>query len=158
MPFKKMISENDAMIRLTAKCAGAEYCVADIRKMMSRWELPEGVADKIIKRLLDERYIDEKRYAHAFVRDKFRYNHWGWIRIELELKKRNIAQEFIDEAKEEINDEANLTELRRIIKSKRRTVKGKSEYEVNAKLFRFALSRGFSYADINEVLHTDIEE
>ncbi len=153
-----MISENDAMIRLTAKCAGAEYCVADIRKMMSRWELPEGVADKIIKRLLDERYIDEKRYAHAFVRDKFRYNHWGWIRIELELKKRNIAQEFIDEAKEEINDEANLTELRRIIKSKRRTVKGKSEYEVNAKLFRFALSRGFSYADINEVLHTDIEE
>ena len=158
MPFKKMISENDAMIRLTAKCAGAEYCVADIRKMMSRWELPEGVADKIIKRLLDERYIDEKRYAHAFVRDKFRYNHWGWIRIELELKKRNIAQEFIDEAKEEINDEANLTELRRIIESKRRTVKGKSEYEVNAKLFRFALSRGFSYADINEVLHTDIEE
>ena len=153
-----MISENDAMIRLTAKCAGSEYCVADIRKMMSRWELPEGVADKIIKRLLDERYIDEKRYAHAFVRDKFRYNHWGWIRIELELKKRNIAQEFIDEAKEEINDEANLTELRRIIKSKRRTVKGKSEYEVNAKLFRFALSRGFSYADINEVLHTDIEE
>lgn len=153
-----MISENDAMIRLTAKCAGAEYCVADIRKMMSRWELSEGVADKIIKRLLDERYIDEKRYAHAFVRDKFRYNHWGWIRIELELKKRNIAQEFIDEAKEEINDEANLTELRRIIKLKRRTVKGKSEYEVNAKLFRFALSRGFSYADINEVLHTDIEE
>ncbi|MBO4564309.1 MAG: RecX family transcriptional regulator [Bacteroidaceae bacterium] len=158
MAFKKIISENDAMIRLTAKCAGSECCVADIRKMMSRWELPEGVADKIIKRLLDERYIDEQRYAHAFVRDKFRYNHWGWIRIEQELKRRNIAQEYIDEAKEEISDEANLTELKRIIDSKRRTVKGKNEYEVNAKLFRFALSRGFSYADINEVLHTDIEE
>ena len=147
-----MISENDAMIRLTAKCAGAEYCRADIRKMMSRWELPEGVADKIIKRLQDERYIDEQRYAHAFVRDKFRYNHWGWIRIEQELKRRGIAQEYIDEAKEEISEDANLEALRKIIESKRRTVKGKNEYEVNAKLFRFALSRGFSYEDIKEVI------
>ena len=147
-----MISENDAMIRLTAKCAGAEYCRADIRKMMSRWELPEGVADKIIKRLQDERYIDEQRYAHAFVRDKFRYNHWGWIRIEQELKRRGIAQEYIDEAKEEISEDANLEALRKIIDTKRRTVKGKNEYEVNAKLFRFALSRGFCYEDIKEVI------
>lgn len=152
MPQKRMISENDAMIRLTAKCAGAEYCRADIRKMMSRWELPEGVADKIIKRLQDERYIDEQRYAHAFVRDKFRYNHWGWIRIEQELKRRGIAQEYIDEAKEEISEDANLEALRKIIDTKRRTVKGKNEYEVNAKLFRFALSRGFSYEDIKEVI------
>ena len=158
MPEKKIMSENDAMIRLTAKCAASEYCRADIRKMMSRWELPEGAADRILKRLQDERYIDEQRYAHAFVRDKFRYNHWGWVRIEQELRRRNIAQDFIDEAKAEISDEANLTELRKIIDSKRRTVKGKNEYEVNAKLFRFALSRGFSYSDINEVLNTDIEE
>lgn len=158
MPQKRLISENDAMIRLTAKCAVSEYCRADIRKMMSRWELPEGVADKIIKRLQDERYIDEQRYAHAFVRDKFRYNHWGWIRIEQELKQRNIPQEYIDEAKEEISDDDNLEALRKIIDSKRPTVKGKNEYEVNAKLFRFALSRGFSYSAINQVLHTDIEE
>ncbi len=158
MPQKRLISENDAMIRLTAKCAVSEYCRADIRKMMSRWELPEGVADKIIKRLQNERYIDEQRYAHAFVRDKFRYNHWGWIRIEQELRRRNIPQEYIDEAKEEISDDDNLEALRKIIDSKRPTVKGKNEYEVNAKLFRFALSRGFSYSAINQVLHTDIEE
>lgn len=158
MPQKRLISENDAMIRLTAKCAVSEYCRADIRKMMSRWELPEGAADKIIKRLQNERYIDEQRYAHAFVRDKFRYNHWGWIRIEQELKRRNIPQEYIDEAKEEISDDDNLEALRKIIDSKRPTVKGKNEYEVNAKLFRFALSRGFSYSAINQVLHTDIEE
>ena len=71
MPEKKKMSENDAMIRLTAKCAASEYCRADIRKMMSRWELPEGAVDRILKRLQDERYIDEQRYAHAFVRDKF---------------------------------------------------------------------------------------
>lgn len=158
MPLKKPISENDAWIRLTAKCAVTEYCVADIHKMLSRWELPDGAAERIVKRLLAERYIDEHRYAHAFVRDKFRYNRWGWIRIERELKMRGIAQAFINEAKEEISEDDNLLSLRKLIEAKRRTVKGRNEYEINGKLFRFALSRGFDYDAINEVLHTSFEE
>ena len=158
MPVKKPISENDAWIRLSAKCAMTEYCVADIRRMMSRWELPEGADERIVKRLQTERFVDECRYAHAFVRDKFRYNHWGWVRIERELRMRSIAQAYIDEAKEEISEEANLSALRKLIEAKRRTVKGKNEYEINAKLFRFAMGRGFGYDDINEVLHTNFEE
>lgn len=157
MPVKKSISENDAWIRLSAKCAMTEYCVADIRKMMSRWELPEGADERIVKRLQAERYIDECRYAHAYVRDKFRYNHWGWVRIERELRMRGIAQAFIDEAKEEISEEDSLSTLRKLIEAKRRTVKGKNDYEINAKLFRFAMGRGFCYDDINEVLHTNFE-
>jgi regulatory protein len=158
MPVKKPISENDAWIRLSAKCAMTEYCVADIRKMMSRWELPEGADERIVKRLQTERFVDECRYAHAFVRDKFRYNRWGWTRIERELRIRGIAQAYIDEAKEEISEEDNLSALRKLIEAKRRTVKGKNEYEINAKLFRFAMGRGFSYDAINEVLHTNFEE
>ena len=158
MLVKKPISENDAWIRLSAKCAMTEYCVADIRRMMSRWELPEGADERIVKRLQTERFVDECRYAHAFVRDKFRYNHWGWGRIERELRMRSIAQAYIDEAKEEISEEANLSALRKLIEAKRRIVKGKNEYEINAKLFRFAMGRGFSYDDINEVLHTNFEE
>ena len=169
MPVKKSISENDAWIRLSAKCAMTEYCVADIRKMMSRWELPEGADERIVKRLQAERYIDECRYAHAYVRDKFRYNHWGWVRIERELRMRGITQAkseewklftgaYIDEAKEEISEEDSLSTLRKLIEAKRRTVKGKNDYEINAKLFRFAMGRGFSYAAINEVLNTNFEE
>jgi regulatory protein len=158
MLIKKSISENDAWIRLSTKCAMTEYCVADIRRMMSRWELPEGADERIVKRLQAERFVDEGRYAHAFVRDKFRYNHWGWGRIERELRMRGVAQTLIDEAKEEISEEDNLSALRKLIEAKRRTVKGKNEYEINAKLFRFAMMRGFGYDDINKVLHTNFEE
>ena len=158
MPIKKTISENEAWIRLSAKCATTELCVADIRRMMSRWELPEGADERIVKRLQTDRYVDECRYAHAFVRDKFRYNLWGWSRIERELKMKGIAQAYIDEAKDEISEEDNLALLRKLIDAKRRTVKGRNEYEINAKLFRFAMGRGFSYAAINEVLNTNFEE
>jgi len=155
MALKKPISEQDAFLRLSAKCAMTECCVADMYKMMNRWELTDETKKRIVRRLLKENYINECRYAHAFVRDKFRYNHWGWLRIERELRLKGIAQEWIDESKIEITDEDNLSELKRIIASKRRTISGKSDYEINGRLIRFALSRGFSYSDISKVLNIE---
>lgn len=158
MQVKKQVSEQDALFRLAAKCATAEYCIADMRRKMSRWELPEGAEERIIQKLLEGHYIDECRYAHSYVRDKFHHNHWGWIKIERELQMKHISQEFIEEAREEINSDDNLAKLRKMIETKRKTTKGKNDYEINGKLFRFALSRGFSYEDINQVLHTDFDE
>lgn len=149
---RRNMTEQKALNNIAAKCAAREYCIADIRKMMSRWELPEGAEERIIRRLQEEKYVDENRYARAFVRDKFRHNHWGLMRIEQELKRKGIATDIIASAKEEIDKDDNKEALRRIIEAKRRTVKGNSEYEIRAKLYRFALGRGFSYTDINEIL------
>ena len=76
---KKKIAEAAALSRLANLCAKAEYCVSDIRQKMARWDLPEGAEDRIVHRLLNERYIDEQRYACAFVRSKFRFNRWGRV-------------------------------------------------------------------------------
>lgn len=145
---KHKYSEQEAFNKLSALCASAEYCETDMRRKMQRWELPEGAEERIIAKLYKERFIDDKRYAHAFVRDKFRYNHWGRVRISRELRMRNIASEVIDEALNEIPEEDKLETLRHLINNKRKTVKGKSEYEVRTKLIRFALGRGFELEDI----------
>ena len=145
---KHKYSEQEAFNKLSALCASAEYCETDMRRKMQRWELPEGAEERIIAKLYKERFIDDKRYAHAFVRDKFRYNHWGRVRISRELRMRNIASEVIDEALNEIPEEDKLETLRHLINNKRKTVKSKSEYEVQTKLIRFALGRGFELEDI----------
>lgn len=152
MEVRKPIAEEEAFNRLAAKCATAEYCIFDMRRKMERWLLKEGAEERIIARLLKDNFINEERYAHAFVRDKFRYNHWGWVRIERELMMRGIPQEYINEAHEEIDPSDNLESLRQLIETKKRSVKGKNEYEIKGKLFRFAISRGFKYDDINRVL------
>lgn len=155
METKKQITENEALVRLSAKCAATEYCCADIRRMMQKWDLTDEAKERIIARLQKERYIDERRYARAFVRDKFRYNKWGLVKIGQQLRLKGIDPSIIDEAKEEVDSDASMDSLRRIIEAKRKSVKGKAEYEINAKLCRFALSRGFSMNDINKVLHSD---
>ena len=154
---KKKYTEQEAYTRLSALCAMGEHCCHDMQKKMKNWELPEGAEDRIIEKLVKEKFIDEGRFARAFVRDKFRYNRWGKIRIQQELRLRQISQKHIDEALEEIESDDNLSTLTEIIKKKRPSVKGKNEYEIKAKLIRFALGRGFSMDDITKVIG-DIDE
>lgn len=153
---KHIYSEQEAYIKLSALCASAEYCEYDLRKKARNWEVSS--LDAVISRLRKERFINDERYARAFVRDKFRYNHWGRVRISQELKMRMIDSPIIEEALQEIPEEDNLSTLRRLIDSKRRTVKGKSDYDIRCKLIRFALGRGFQMSDITRVIDTsDIE-
>lgn len=173
---KHTCTEQEAYQKLSALCASAEYCEADLRKKMRNWAIiPQASShesastdepdaeyeredgdttslDSIISRLRQERFIDDSRYAHAFVRDKFRYNHWGRVRISQELKMRKISADIIEDALCEIPEEDNLDTLRRLIDTKRKSVKGKSEYEIRGKLIRFALGRGFQMDDIIKVV------
>lgn len=176
---KHIYSEQEAYIKLSALCASAEYCEYDLRKKMRNWAinptqtLPKGegfedteinedgsaeAKDRVIAKLRAERFIDDMRYAHAFVRDKFRYNHWGRVRISQELRMRKIDSSIIEEALTEIHEDDNLDTLRNLINNKRKSVKGKSEYEINGKLIRFAIGRGFQMDDIMKVLNCDIDE
>lgn len=153
--MKKPMTAETAFLRLSGKCALAELCTHDAKRLMTRWELEPQLQAEVIARLIKEKFIDEDRYAHAFVRDKFRYNHWGASRIRMELLRREIDGSTVEDALAEISEDDNLSELRRLIEQKRKTVRAESDYELRGKLIRFAMSRGFSYGDISKVLDTE---
>ena len=111
---------------------------------MQRLEVSEELADSVLQHLQKEQFIDEKRYAHAFVRDKFRYNRWGRVRIQQELRMKGVPQLFINEALEEISEDESYETLLSLLQKKLPSVKGKNGYEIKMKLMRFAMSRGFN--------------
>lgn len=88
----------------------------------------------------------------AYVKDKSKYNRWGINKIRYELKKKQIADVLINEALSAIDPQDNREQLRQLLESKRKSVKGNSAYEINQKLVRFAVGRGFSYDDIAAIL------
>ena len=149
---KHIYTEKEAYEKLASLCAMSEQCCWDVKRKMMRWEVEEEMRERIVARLVKERFIDEGRYAQAFVRDKFRYNHWGRVRIEQELKMRHIATQQIEKALEEIEEDDNLEALKQIIEKKRPTIKGKNEYEIKGKLIRFALGKGFAMDDVIKVV------
>ena len=126
-------------------CSLSEHCIKKVREKLVQWETPKEFIDPIIEKLLEEDYINEERFAKSFVKDKFRFNHWGRIKIQTHLRALEISSENIARAMQEINEDEYAEILDEIVEKKRKTIKKGTDYEICAKLLRHALSRGFEY-------------
>ena len=157
--MKKEMTEQEAYLQLAALCAQAEHCEQEMRDKMKRWELDETVQNRVIDRLTEERYIDNERYARAFVKDKIRYNKWGRRKVQQTLWMKRIDNDIQQRVLDEIDEKEYLDVLRPLLKQKRKSLKAESDYELNQKLVRFALGRGFTFDIIRQCLNVDeIEE
>ena len=153
--MKKDMTEQEAYLQLAALCAQAEHCQQEMRDKMRRWELDETVQNRIIDRLIKERYIDDERYARAFVKDKIRYNKWGRRKVQQALWQKHIDADIQQRVLDEIDEKEYLDILRPLLKQKRKSIKAESDYELNQKLIRFALGRGFGFDIIRQCLNVD---
>ena len=149
------MTEQEAYLQLAAVCAQAEHCEQEMRDKMKRWELDETVQNRVIDRLTKERYIDNERYARAFVKDKIRYNKWGRRKVQQALWLKRIDDDIQQLVLDEIDEKEYLDVLRPLLKQKRKSIKAQSDYELNQKLVRFALSRGFTFDIIRQCLDVD---
>ena len=111
-----------------------------------------------MQRLVSERYVDDERYARAFVKDKVRYNKWGRRKVEQALWQKHIDEDIRQRVLDEVDDEEYLSVLRPLLKQKRKSTKANSDYELNQKLVRFAISRGFTYDIIRQCLDVNEED
>lgn len=156
MPFiRKNITEQEALLKLTALCSGAEHCRQEMQEKLLRWGITEDAQQRILDYLEDERYINDERFARGFIHDKMEYNGWGRRKIEQALWLKRIPKDVSKPLLDDISNEKWAERLHPIIASKRRMVKADSAYEMNQKLYRFALSRGFSFDVIRMILDAD---
>lgn len=153
--MKKEITEQEAYLQLAALCAQAEHCQQEMRDKMRRWEVDETAQNRIVARLVKERYIDDERYARAFVKDKIRYNKWGRRKVQQALWMKHIDADIQQRVLDEIDEKEYLDVLRPLLKQKRKSIKAESDYELNQKLVRFALGRGFGFDIIRQCLNVD---
>jgi len=136
-------NESELLHIAASFCSTAERCIRDVReKLVSAGASPE-TENRIIARLLKEKFIDESRFCRCFVNDKFRFNRWGRIKIGYELRKKDIVAGLISEALSQIDEEAYESALYALLKEKKRTAKGRTEQDLFIKLYRFAISKGY---------------
>ena len=155
--MKKEMTEQEAYLQLATLCAQAEHCEQEMRDKMKRWEIDETAQNRIIDRLVKERYIDNERYARAFVKDKIRYNKCGMRKVQQALWMKRIDNDIQQRVLDEIDDKEYLDVLRPLLKQKRKSTKAANDYELNQKLVRFALGRGFTFDIIRQCLEVDEE-
>jgi regulatory protein len=152
-----MKTEQEAYLTLAALCAQAEHCQYEMLEKMRRWEVPEDAQARIMAKLIKERYVDDERYAQAFVKDKIRYNKWGRRKVEQALWQKRVDEDIRKRVLDDVDDAEYLSVLRPLLKQKRKTIKAKNDYELNQKLMRFAVGRGFTFDIIRQCMDIDDE-
>ena len=144
---------NDILLNKAATYASrCEHCESEVREKLLIWGGTSEETDEIIAYLIEERYIDNQRYANSYAKDKFRFNHWGKYKISIMLRSKDIDSKIIEEALGQIDEEEYLEKLQQILRDKLRSLKYSSEYEKKGKLFKFAQSRGFESGAISKVI------
>lgn len=146
------MTAQEAFSRLSALCARSEHCSHDLTEKMRRWQLSDADQTEVMERLTSGRYVDDSRYALAFVKEKVRFNKWGRRKVEQALRMKHIDDSIIAAALHDVADEDYVDQLRSLLRQKRRSVKADSSYELNRKLTAFALQRGFTFDIIKQCI------
>lgn len=158
METKKPMTAQQAFTKLSALCARSEHCQQDMLEKMRQWGVDTEAQAEVMQRLVSGRYVDDSRFAHAFVTDKVRYNKWGRRKVEQALWAKRIDKDIATEALDAVSDEEYLSVLRPLLKQKRKNTKAQSEYEMTMKLIKYALSRGFTMDIIKQCIDVDDED
>lgn len=159
---KKPLTPGQAMNRASALCARSEQAPADVREKLLKWGLSPVDASQVLRRLVEQGFIDEQRYARAFVNDRFAFNGWGRVKIAHLLRLKGLQADVIDEAMSVLDDEPYRNRLVELLSAKWRTVKGREPRAAWAAMMRFAVSRGFetglAASCVKQVTQIDAEQ
>lgn len=156
---KRDKTPQQALQSLMRMCARSERSSGDALRLMKRWGVADDEARKVLSRLQAERFIDDARYAEAFVRDKLNLSGWGAYKIKMSLRAKGVSRDIIEEVVAPMLEETDMTErLEEMMQRKLRTLKYSSPYEAKTKLIRFAASRGYDMEQAVECASKIVEE
>ncbi len=144
--------EREALVALERWCSTAEHCCSEARRKLEPFGLDASSAERILARLTGDGYIDEDRYAAAFVHDKVNFAKWGRRKISYSLRQKQVAEQSILKAMDGIDEEQYRSMMESVVRSSYRTQKGKTPYERSMKTLRSVAGRGFEPQLIGEVL------
>lgn len=146
----KAKTPQQALQSLMRMCARSERSSGYALRLMKRWGVSDDDARKVLARLQADRFIDDRRFAEAFVRDKLNLSGWGAYKIKMSLRAKGVARDIIEEVVAPMIEATDMKErLEEIMQRKLRTLKYTTTYEAKTKLIRFAASRGY---DIEEAI------
>jgi regulatory protein len=141
-----------ALKRAAALCSRQEQSTGHIRAKLEEWGVSDGDTEKIIQQLKEDKFLDDERFATYYVKDKFRLNDWGRIKIIYMLRQKGIDENIILSALDQIDDDAYLETCVNLIRTKSSSLKEKNYFIKKGKLFRFASGRGFESDIIHRAL------
>ena len=140
----KNIGTEKAIEKIRHYCAYQERCHYEVREKLYSFGLYKEDVEALLSQLIEEKYLDEERYAIAFAGGRFRIKHWGRVKIKYALKQNRISEYCIKKAINSIDEDEYKRVLLTLIEGKLKVLKKeKNVYMRNRKLQAFLMQKGF---------------
>ena len=134
---------HEALIKLEAFCAYQERSTGELKRKLSEWGIESDDALEIIETLASRGFVDDERFAFAYVSGKYRIKKWGRVKIRFELRQKGINDDLIKKAITSIDPEVYFSNIQEIVVRKWQETKGKDKWDKRAKVMRFLASKGY---------------
>lgn len=132
-------------------CAYQDRCTSEVSQKLLTLGLPREELEDMLLHLENERFVDNERFAHSFVRGRFTYKQWGRHKIRQALKAKAISTHLIEKAlTTEISSLAYRNVIQKLVEKKSRQWEKLSSLEKKDKTIRFLLQKGFEWEEIME--------
>jgi regulatory protein len=148
----KPLTPDQVLDKMAKYCAYQERCVKDVRDKLKTFDIPKEEKTKILDYLLDNRFVNDERFAKSFVRGKVNQSGWGVNKIRFHLVQKGIDKDIIEDALGQTDEEVYRQRLIEILKTKAKTVKASSDFEKKRKLAAYAMQKGFEGSLVWETL------
>ncbi len=153
-PIEKYYSKDDALILLQKYCIYQDRCHSEVRTRLLKAKIYGDDLEDIIVDLIQEGYLNEERYARAYVRGKYRIKSWGRYKIERYLKQKKVSEYCIRHGMKEIVEEEYQENLQRLLNKRADIRPCTSQKQLVQELIKYAITRGYSYEESRYVADT----
>lgn len=140
---KKVYTPRQAKLKAESYCAYQERAQQEVRDKLYEWGLHHDDVEQILSDLISDNFLNEERFAKAFVLGKFRMKAWGKIKIKQHLKAKRVSDPLIKIALREIDLDEYENKLDELFARKRTEFSDKLSMAEKAKLVRFLQSKGY---------------
>jgi regulatory protein len=155
--FKKKYNNEEALKRIQRFCVYQDRCHKEVNEKLYEWGFDSEDRGHIVIKLIEQGFLNEERFAKAFIRGKFRLKKWGKIKIVRELKQKGMTDKLISLALKEIDDKEYLATLKKIIVTKANQIKEENHYKKMARIAQFAAGKGFEQELIWDIIRKEFD-
>ena len=156
-PPKKTYTVEEALVKLQKYCSYQDRCHKEVDQKLKEIQMIPQASEQIIWKLIEGNFLNEERFAMAYVRGKFRIKKWGKRRLVSELKKRQISKYIINKALNQISEDDYKATFETLAERKATSILGSSKLKKKKKLADYLLYRAWEshlvYEKVNQLFN-----
>ncbi|MCD0488836.1 RecX family transcriptional regulator [Pedobacter sp. MC2016-14] len=152
---KVILDKRQAHAKAESYCAYQERAQQEVRDKLYDWGLHHNEVEQVISELIVSNFLNEERFAQAYVSGKFNIKRWGKVKIKQGLKFKKVPEKMITKALNAIDYDDYLQAILTTAEKKAPFITEKDPYKKKNKLVTYLIGKGFESNLIYEILKSN---